>query len=1069
MRIRRIQLVGLAAVIVGGATGTAQAGDLVITTTGHAPVTTSNANSGPGDVTINSGGSITITTAGTSGVTVDDSHDVTINSGGSISASNLNDVTGVHVLTGNTGDIINSGSINLLEDYTLADTDSDGDLDGDFATGLHRYGILLDAGTHTGNISNAGSIQIEGNQSAAIRLDGALTGNLTADGGISVYGEDSYGVLIGGGVSGDVILRGGGLVKGQNSIGVAVNGDIGGVLRINGNWTGTGYLSTVPVSDESHLEPGDLEQSGPLVSIAADVNSGFIVEGYGVENDVDDDGDGITEAAGDTNDNATANLQIYGSAPAVQIASTGAGDITLSASTYGYGFVNRGSILADGVYQNMTATAVSITGTAGTNANIAGGMVNDHGIGATAANANAYVLRIGQHANVPLLLNRGNFAALMIGDDADNAYAIYLDPLANLGAINNSGIIASTVQGHNGDAYVIYDASGSLNSITNSGTIIASIRPATGDPNASAETIAIDVSANVSGVTITQNADTPFTDDDTVDNDVDNRPDVTIIGNIRLGSGADTLNINAGTVIGDVSFGAGLDQFTINNGASYTGQISDSGGDLNINVTDGLMNLRGGAANISSASFSADSQLRILLSGNNLDPPVLTSSGTITFSPGAVLSINLPTGLPVSNSQVFLVANGGLFGGSNVTGAISGSGTPFLYDLNIALTNPMAADGAPNGLEATYALKTPAALGLGSNGASAFDAIIGALRLDTTTASAVLAIDNQADFLKAYGQLLPSYASGATEVATTAIQQMQSASTNRLAATRLHNLHDTSVWGQEIGYGMTRDAPDVNAQAFRGAGFGFAAGIDAPLDNGAIFGLSASFLASEVEEPARRDGQISANFGQVNAYLGTAMGDIDLDFVGGVGAGKLKSRRFVNIGDTYSAIAEADWWAYEVHGAARASMPLNVSDWLVISPQAQLTYVGINEQGYTEDGGGAAIDYDVDSAFSQRLWADVGVEFAGHMRFRGESVLSPRLYIGYRANVLNDETERTFQFVSGGPSFNLTDESVGNGGPLVGIGIDASNGFSTFSLSYEGEFTDQIERHSLNAAVRFRF
>ena len=46
---------------------------------------------------------------------------------------------------------------------------------------------------------------------------------------------------------------------------------------------------------------------------------------------------------------------------------------------------------------------------------------------------------------------------------------------------------------------------------------------------------------------------------------------------------------------------------------------------------------------------------------------------------------------------------------------------------------------------------------------------------------------------------------------------------------------------------------------------------------------------------------------------------------------------------------------------------------------------------------------------------------------------------------------------------------VGDGGPLIGIGFDATNGYSTFSLGYEGEFSDQIERHSLNAAIRFRF
>src|SRR5690606_3140669 len=128
---------------------------------------------------------------------------------------------------------------------------------------------------------------------------------------------------------------------------------------------------------------------------------------------------------------------------------------------------------------------------------------------------------------------------------------------------------------------------------------------------------------------------------------------------------------------------------------------------------------------------------------------------------------------------------------------------------------------------------------------------------------------------------MPSYAGGATEVAATAIQQMQGATSNRLAATRLQDLDDVSVWAQEIAYGLDRQPPSANGQEFRGQGFGFAFGIDGPLDNGALFGLSASFIASEVEEPGRPEGEISAWFGQANAYLGTAMGPIDLDFIAG--------------------------------------------------------------------------------------------------------------------------------------------------------------------------------------------
>ncbi len=233
--------------------------------------------------------------------------------------------------------------------------------------------------------------------------------------------------------------------------------------------------------------------------------------------------------------------------------------------------------------------------------------------------------------------------------------------------------------------------------------------------------------------------------------------------------------------------------------------------------------------------------------------------------------------------------------------------------------------------------------------------------------------------------------------------------------------------------------------------------------------MSASFITSEVEEPGRPEGEISASFGQANAYYGTALGPFDLDLVGGVGAGRLSSRRFVEIGDSFNALSEADWWAFEGHGAARVSLPFRLSDWMIVSPQAAVTYVALSEQGYTEEGGGDAIDYEVGDAFSQRLWGDVGLEFAGQLRMRGRTIISPRLYVGYRANLIEEEAERDFRFASGGAEFTLVDEPYGDGGALVGLGVDATNGYSTFTLGYEGEFGDQIERHSLNASIRFRF
>lgn len=1075
MRIRRkIQLAGLAVVLAGGVSGTAEAGDRTVSTGIDTPLTTSNPDGSnvAGNITITSAGSITIDPT-EAGVTVNTSNSVT-NGGNIVSTVNSNNVTGILVQGGNSGTITTTGGISLLEDYVIADSDNDGNLDGNVAVGTNRHGIFLQAGpTFTGDIVASGLINIEGNNSSGITLNGLLTGNLRSTGTVNAVGDNSIGIAVNNGVTGNVIIAGGGQARGQNTGAIAVNGNVGGELSINGTWNVTGYLTTIVPTNQTTLDPDDLEQSSAAVLVRGNVAHGITIEGVGVESDPDDDHDGLTD---DADDNDTAQISVYGSAPALLVQANGS-NITIGPGTEGYGLLVRGQLTASGLYDGIQATGLRIAGDGlGATTTIQGGVSIDYGISTTAAEANAQGLVFGADSISNLLQVRGVITTNVIADNLFTARGILLESGAAVPTFNNSGLIQAYFFGENGNAIAVQDLSGTLLNVTNTGQILTQLVATDDDltddvlpPTPVGNTIAFDLSNANAGVLLQQLAPVVFTDDDAVDDLVATTP--RIVGDIRLGAFADTFNISAGTVAGNVSFGNGADALNINGGGSYSGRITDTDGALTINVQQGTLSYTGGPQlNISSATFGANSVFNATLSGVPANSTNIVASGAVTFVAGARVNPVVPAGLPTFGTQTFLTANGGMFGAANVVGVVNPTNSPYLYTVSVGTTNPIV-EGAANALTATFALRTPTQLGLSTNQAIAFDPIIAALRLDTSAASAMAGITSQYEFFDAYEDLLPNYAGGATEVAATAIQQMQSATSNRMSSVRMQGLDEVSVWGQEIAYGLNREAPDSNSQDFRGQGFGFAAGIDGPTNNGGLFGLSLSFIASQVEEPGRPEGEISTWFTQANAYYATAVGPVDLDFIAGGGFGKLQSRRFVEIGNpvAFSALTEADWMAYEGHGAIRASVPLAISQTFTMTPQAALTYTGISEEGYEEEGGGAAIDYRADSVFSQRLWADVGVEFAANMRFGSQTVISPRIYGGYRANVLDEGADRTFAFVSTGTQFTLTDEGVGQGAPVVGIGFDATNGYSTFSVGYEGEFGDQIERHSLNAAIRFRF
>ena len=1076
---KKLHLLGLVAMAVGVTANSAKAEDRTISTATTTPITTADPDPAtnpvePGDITIASGGSITVTT-GQTAITVNTSNDATVAAGGTLGSNNANNSAGILVTGGQTGAITNNGAISLLEDYTLADSDNDGDLDGGFASAAStgRYGIWVDAGGLNGNITS-NAITIEGNNSAGIRIDGLLTGNLTSTGAVSITGDNSHAILIQGGategVNGDVLLSGNFNVRGTNSTGLTLDAPIinGGELSIGGSWSVSGFHSTVRPFNVSNLDADDLQNGGPAVAIHYSVAGGVTIEGIGVEDDLDDDGDGTNNEA---DDNSTASIRAVGSSPAVHIAADPSANLVLGANAGGFGFQNRGVIIGEGAYDGFDATGLRIEGLGGSTV-LAGTIANDRSISALAAEADAYAVFVGANADVTSFLNRQVLLASSGSETAQNAYALFIDTGASLPSFTNTGDIRAQVFGEIGAATAIRDLSGTLTTINNSGTILARLVATDADPTddvlpvTTGPAVAIDVSNASAGVTITQTAPVAFTDDDVTDNDATALPAVSIQGDILLGAFGDTIDLHAGEIIGDIDFAGGVDSMEIDNGAVFRGQLTDDG-TLALNVIDGTLDLQGGNVAIDTASFGADAVLGVLLSDVPAESTLITANA-VTFAPGAEILATVPAGLPVSDTITFLTA-GSLTGGGNVAGAISGEGTSFLYNLAIELGNPLAPDGAANSLLLDFQIKTSTELGMNANQGIAFDPILEALRQDDEAAAAFASLDNEFDFFDAYEDLMPSFSSAATELAATAIQQMQSATTNRLAATRLHDLDDVSIWAQEIAYGLTREPTTFQGQEFRGHGFGLAAGIDGPTNNGGLFGLSASFITSEVEEPGRPEGEISASFGQANAYYGAAMGPIDLDFVAGLGAGRLSERRFVEIGDSFNALAEADWWSFEGHGAVRASAPIRLAEWLVISPQTALTYVYLNEQGYEEEGGGAAIDYEADSVDSQRLWGDVGLEFSGRFRMGQRTTIAPRLYAGYRANLIDEEAERTFRVVSTGDEFTLTDEPLGDGGALVGIGVDATNGYSTFTLGYEGEFGDQIERHSLNASVRFRF
>ncbi|MBL4871327.1 MAG: hypothetical protein JKX72_10275, partial [Robiginitomaculum sp.] len=342
---------------------------------------TSGNNAAPSDVTITATGSVVVTTG--AAVTVD-SDNAVINDG-SITSLDADDTTGILISGNRTGTITNNNLISLTETVPTDDLA----LGADIAVGSGRVGILISgASQFIGNIENSstGQIIISGQDSSGIKLAAlsSVTGNINQNGRITVFGERSTGLDIIGDVIGNLAVNGAIVATGEDASAIKVSGDVTGSLKVTSLLSGTGYLTatriqvgTRPTTAGLILlnDTGSVRQAGSVVQINGNIGQGIH----------------FAELRSDTDVLiSVASVAMIGSAPAILIDGNGTpiaigrvGQITDPNNAdfdadLQYAFVNQGTLLADGLLDDISATTFSLR-----DATLEGGINNTRTMRAT--------------------------------------------------------------------------------------------------------------------------------------------------------------------------------------------------------------------------------------------------------------------------------------------------------------------------------------------------------------------------------------------------------------------------------------------------------------------------------------------------------------------------------------------------------------------------------------------------------------------------------------------------------------------------------------------------------------
>ncbi|WCP11876.1 hypothetical protein sphantq_00271 [Sphingobium sp. AntQ-1] len=970
----------IAPVLVALTVADAAAETTISTATTTAVKTSTIASGAADDITIGSAGSITLTSG--AAVTVDSDNDVS--NTGAITINDADNVTGILIAPGTTGNITNSGTITLTEDYSAEDEDDDGDIDGAFAEGANKKGIWIQSGAgHIGDIAHSGTITIEGNQSAGIRLDGALTGDLSTSGAISVVGDNSHGVLAND-VTGDVTLRGSTSVLGANSIGAALLGDIDGALKIQGTIVSTGYRSTTRPTDTDDLDADDLLQGGSAVVIAGNVTGGVIFDVPPTASDDDDeddtdiDDDGLTDST-----EGAASVVTYGSAAAVQV---GAADSpttigAVAADSSGYGLIVNGAIAGYGIYDGVDANGLVVGGLGG-DVTIAKGILVDGTVAAISYDSNATALRLGSGASTGTIEVSGAVGATGSALENTSARGIVIDAGASVDAIKVSGTVgASASSDEDGTAIAILDSSGTLSSLSNTGAISA---------DGGATNIAIDLSANGSGVTVTQ----------ALASSTATAP--SIIGDIRMGSGNDVLTVSAGAITGDLSLGAGNDSVSLSGTSSLTGDIAFGAGNANLTLADaaavtGGIDFGGGAGTLTlggasslTGAISNGGNMAAVLNGGTLNATnsgavalaSLAASGTSTIG----VTIDAATGVNTvydvagaasfatgSQVKVNLTQVGGSEGDYVIVRAGSLTGSPTLGATTLLpymFKGSVAGDSTAGTVTLSIAAKTVSELGLSGSTASAYSAIFNALDNDADVAGAYLAVTDGSTLTANLRQMLPDHAGGTFEAVTSG-----SRATARILSdpNGIYRTKDGRLgfWLQQVAFGSAKSVGSTASYDINGWGAG--GGLEYLSDIGA-FGGSFAYIHGSDSSGSSNNAVDSDQF-ELAAHWRGQWGPL-LSFAR-LSAARIKfdgSRHFES-GDVVRT-ANGNWNGTLLSGTAGASYQWQMGRF-GLRPAVGIDYYRLKENGYSESGGGDAFNLTVLGRTSDELTAN-GTVTAGY-------------------------------------------------------------------------------------------
>jgi outer membrane autotransporter protein len=428
-------------------------------------------------------------------------------------------------------------------------------------------------------------------------------------------------------------------------------------------------------------------------------------------------------------------------------------------------------------------------------------------------------------------------------------------------------------------------------------------------------------------------------------------------------------------------------------------------------------------------------------------------AGSASFAAGSKVKVQL-TNVVGSLGKFTVVKAGSLTGTSGLTANS--------VLLPAFLKSSLTSNEQAGELAVTIGRKTAAEIGLNRSEAAAWDSVFAVLDKDSKVAGSFLQMTDTSAFRDSLQQMLPEHAGGVFETVT-----QGSRATARFLRDPEAPLVDLGSWGfwlQQVAWGTSKNLGDTSAYDI--SGWGAAGGAEIHAGGLGKLGLSISYLGGR-DENGRNDNSVRTDQYELAGYWRGDWGPLNAHArASAAHVGFNGSRTFTGaIGNEAVTRTSKGEWSGKVFSAAAGVSYELTSGRISLRPLLAVDYYRLSENGYTETGGGKALDLTVDDRTSDEFAGEASLSLGYAFNQRTEaspSWFKVELEAG-RRQILGGAIGATTAQFAGGTPFTLEPESRSDG--WTGK-LRVAGGSSDFTLG--GELGAEQQQGQGRAAIAGR-